>query len=125
MADRINAEQVHQYMIKVLEKLATLKTNKSLYEAVTKFVVETESLIDHASRGNDKVLDEARSNIRWMEALYHSAPQTVRNTQDILAALRPATGWRKYTDMFLDKVVFFIIGAVGSWAVFHFILHTV
>ena len=77
-ADRLNAEQVHAQMCAAVEKLSTLKFNKSLYHNITEFVIKTETLIDQASRRNLKALDEARSSIRWVEALYHSAPMCQR-----------------------------------------------
>src|SRR5207249_3636916 len=98
-------------LLDTLEKLATLKPNKTFYNAVTEFVIKTESLIDQASRGDSKALDEARSSIRWMETLYHSSPINVRmrapsstitslprNTQDLLNALQPPTGWQRVRD---------------------------
>ncbi len=117
IGDRTNAEQVHAQLLDILEKLSTLKTNRTLYNAVTEFVIKTESFIDQASRGDSKALDEARSSIRWMESLYHSSPTSVRrkapistlnlpkSTQELLAAIQPPTGWQRIRDVAITSAV--------------------
>jgi hypothetical protein len=77
-----------------------------------------------------------------MQSSYHSTPADMRlkmphvpltnipkSSQERLALMQPPSARKKYWDMFLDKGIFaafgVIIGTLGTWAVFHFLLHTV
>ena len=109
MADRINAQQVHEQFLIVLEKLSTLKSSKAFHQAVTDFVIKTESNIERTNSGDSKALDEARNSIRWMEALYPFRPEQCKDENISFGdeqlteeharpsgALQPPTGWQRY-----------------------------
>src|SRR5437867_3187586 len=128
IADRFAANQARHDLFQLLEQLATLKTNKGLYQTIGDFTQETMLLIERGNRGDSEALDRAHSNIRWMEAAYHTAPLNMRRStpmrsangdvprdvQQLLALLQPKEGRRKWLDLFIENVVFVIIGAIGG-----------
>ena len=121
----------------MLDKIATLKPfNKETYDLVKDFVMTVLPLINKGFAGDMEALDEAEGYIREMELVYHSTPVALRrfistlprpssnpmslDAQQLLAALQPPTGWRRYRDLIVATVSA-VIGGVVVFVIVKFV----
>ncbi len=137
ISDRWNADQVHKQMLDLLDEMnRNLKVDAEFYRIISTFAKAVNQLIDKAVQGDSTALLQAERHVRWMKTNYHMTPYQLRlkaprpvsadapkSVEEWLARTQPLPAWKKWLNLFVEKVVFVIIGGVVTFVIIKYLLH--